>query len=420
MPHVWSVSELTATLRQFLEKTFSLVDLEGEVSGFKRYPSGHAYFTLKDANAQISAVMFQHAFDACASRAAIRDGVRLKVRGRVSVGLRSQYQIVVTRARLLGEGELMQRFLELKAKLTAEGLFEAARKRPLPYLPRRIGLVTSEAGAVVHDMCRVLLRRFPDLEVRLFPAVVQGAGAPASIRAGLDYFNGCSDWRADLIIFGRGGGSFEDLFCFNDEALVRAVAASRIPTVSAVGHETDFTLCDFAADVRAGTPSMAAELAVRELRDLRQNLAKSLASLVSSLRAKYEWYSQRLDGLSGDLGDVLWRRETDVRQSLDGLKGRLEVCFAGLVSACSDKAHRLDKLSDAMTSALRLRAVKVEASLEALQGKLAVLSPFSVLDRGYSLTTDENGHVLTDASTLAPGVMIRTRLKHGELTSKVL
>ncbi len=372
MPHVWSVTELTRALKRTLEATFPVLDLEGEVSGFKRYPSGHAYFTLKDAESQISAVMFAREFDACASSAAIRDGARLKVRGRVTTGLRSQYQLVISRVRPLGEGELMQRYLELKAKLTAEGLFDPARKRPLPFLPRRIALVTSGAGAVVHDMCRVMMRRFPHLEIRIFPAVVQGSTAPASVMSALTYFNTLADWRADLLIIARGGGSFEDLFSFNDESLVRAIAASEIPTISAVGHETDFTLADFAADLRAGTPSMAAELAVPEYATLVRKLDAATSSLAASLRGAYEWFAQRLDNRA-----------------------------------------------DALSSALTMYHFKAEAKLKELETKLILLSPYSVLERGYSLTTDAAGTVIRDAAAVAPGEEIHTRLQLGSLVSVI-
>ena len=370
MPHVWTVSELTRSLRALLEGRYPLIDLEGEVSGAKRYPSGHLYFTLKDADAQLAAVMFKGYLAACAAGNGIRDGVRLKVRGKLSVGGRSQYQLVVQRARLLGEGELMQRYLELKAKLEAEGLFAPARKRPIPFLPHRVGVVTSPAGAVVHDICRVLMRRNPNLEIRIFPATVQGASAPASVMAGLDHFN--TEWKADVIIFGRGGGSYEDLFCFNDEALVRRVAASAVPTIASIGHETDFTLCDFAADLRAGTPSMAAELAVPVRAELVRKVATCAQRLAAALRGKYEWYAQRVDMLGDDLRD-----------------------------------------------ALGMRLVKTEAALRELAAKLALLSPYSVLERGYSLTTDERGAVVRDAAAVAPGTRIHTRLQKGELTSEV-
>ena len=417
MPRVWTVSELTAAVRRTLEGQFPVIDLEGEITGFKRYPSGHAYFTLKDSVSQISAVMFKGAFDACAAQSGFKDGAKLKVRGRVTIGTRSQYQFVVLRARLLGEGELMQRYLELKAKLAAEGLFDPARKRPLPFLPRRIGLVTSPAGAVVHDLCRVLMRRFPALEIRLYPAVVQGASAPLSVLAGLDWFNRAPDgWRADLIIFGRGGGSFEDLYGFNDERLVRAVAASRVPTISAVGHETDFTLCDFAADLRAGTPSMAAELAVPEREKLVRRIDDAQAALVATLRGKYEWYAQKVDGLAGDLPRSLAARTVEAAHRLERAGAKLA---HGATARLVETAHRLERADTALAHRLTEGLTATEHRLATAATRLNLLSPYAVLERGYSLTTDEKGAVLREAAAVAPGAVVRTRLRHGTLTSVV-
>lgn len=417
MPHVWKVSELTRHLRGLLESQYPVIDLEGEVSGVKQYPSGHVYFTLKDAEAQLSAVMFKGYFEACAAKDGIRDGAQLKVRGKLSVGGRSQYQLIVQRARLLGEGELMQRYLELKAKLTGEGLFDSARKRDIPFLPHRIGVVTSPAGAVVHDICRVLMRRCPHLEIRIFPATVQGATAPASVMAGINYFN--SEWPADVIIFGRGGGSYEDLFCFNDETLVRCVAASSVPTISSVGHETDFTLCDFAADLRAGTPSMAAELAVPVYADLAHKVATGGARLVSALRGKYEWYAQRVDVLGDDLKDALTTYSQDLVRQVESLDGRLARIATGLQGRCDLAAARLARLEETLASVLKLRLVETESALKELATKLNLLSPYSVLDRGYSLTTDENGAVIRDSAQVSAGARIHTRLQKGELISEV-
>ena len=371
LPRVWSVGELMAAVKGDLESRFGLIDLEGELSGFKIWPSGHCYFTLKDESAQISAMMFSSDWQRCDARAGIKDGLRVKVRGRVTVSPRSQCQIIVRRLKPVGEGELMQRFLELKAKLESEGLFDPSRKKPLPYLPRRIGIVTSFAGAVVHDICRVLMRRMPAIEMRIHPCKVQGEGAAASIIAGLRYFE--TEWKADLVIFGRGGGSYEDLFCYNDESLVRTVAAMTVPTIAAIGHETDFTLCDFAADLRAGTPSMAAELAVREMDSLVAYLDRARSGLASSLRAKYEWFAQRLDSLSGDLADALDSRVEGFARALELATSRLEL-----------------------------------------------LSPFNVLERGYSITTDENGSAIRDASAIVPGRKIRTRLASGAFESVTL
>ena len=374
-PKPLTVSALTDQLKAALETRFAKIYVEAEISGWRLYPSGHAYFTLKDSGAQIQAVMFASALARCKAASGLKDGAKVVVYGNVSVyPPRGNYQLLVLAAKLVGEGDLMQRYLELKDRLGREGLFDAARKRPLPFLPRRIGLVTSEAGAVVHDMCTVLTRRFPALEIRLFPCQVQGAAAAASVVRGLAYFNDPSlAWRADLLIVARGGGSFEDLFCFNDEALVRAVAASTIPTISAVGHETDFTLCDFAADVRAGTPSMAAELAVPVLSELRQRIAVCGRQLASSLRSRGEFFAQRIDHLSDSL--------------------------AGALSLCRER---------------------LELRLEHAATKMRLLSPYGVLERGYSLTRLEDGTVVRDASALRPGTRLVTRLAKGSVESEVV
>jgi exodeoxyribonuclease VII large subunit len=378
-PKPYSVSSLTAKLKSVLEGGFTRIYVEAEISGWKLYPSGHAYFTLKDSGAQIQAVMFASSLARCRAKAGLRDGAKVVVYGNVSVyAPRGNYQLVVLAAKLAGEGDLMQRYLELKERLGQEGLFDAGRKRPLPAMPRRIAIVTSEAGAVIHDMCTVLTRRFPAVEIRLFPCAVQGAEAPSTIVRGIEYFNAQPDggdgaWTADVLIVARGGGSFEDLFCFNDETLVRAVAASRIPVVSAVGHETDFTLCDFAADVRAGTPSIAAETVVPVLSDLLSRLSVLDMRLAASLRAKGEWFAQRIDHL--------W----------DSLGGALALC-----------RERLEN-----------RFARAET-------KLALLSPYSVLERGYSLTMTEDGAVVKDAASLSPGDRIVTRFSKGETVSEVV
>ena len=378
-PKTYSVSSLTAKLKSVLESGFTRIYVEAEISGWKLYPSGHAYFTLKDSGAQIQAVMFAGSLARCRAKAGLKDGAKVIVYGNVSVyAPRGNYQLVVLAAKLSGEGDLMQRYLELKERLGGEGLFDAARKRPLPFMPRRIAIVTSEAGAVIHDMCTVVSRRFPAVEIRLFPCQVQGADAPPTIVRGIGYFNSLLDggeesWKADVLIIARGGGSFEDLFCFNDESLVRAVAASKIPTVSAVGHETDFTLCDFAADVRAGTPSIAAETVVPVMSEIAVRLAAMDGRLAASLRSKGEWFAQRVDHLADSLG--------------------------GALALCRER--------------LENRFARAET-------KLALLSPYSVLERGYSLTVSEDGAVVKDAATLSPGSRITTRFCRGEAVSEVV
>jgi len=371
---VHTVTSLTNEIAAKL-KTFGPLVLEGEISGWRMYASGHAYFTLKDAGAQMQAVFFASDLSRTLGKIGdvLKDGAKVELFGTVSVyANRGNYQFVARSARLAGVGDLMRQYLELKARLEKEGLFDRSRKRTLPTMPRRIGIVTSESGAVIHDMCTVLTRRFPSLEIRLYPCLVQGDGAAETVIAGVKYFNACTDWRADVVVVARGGGSFEDLFCFNDEALVRAVAASEIPTISAVGHETDYTLCDFAADARAGTPSIAAEMAVPRLDELKARIADLAASLPRALRAKGEYCAQRIDHLS------------------DGLAG-----------------------------ALALFRERLERRLERAMVKLEAYSPYGVLERGYSLTTAEDGSVVKDAASLKAGDVISTRFRTGSARSVV-
>jgi len=394
-PKPFTVTALTAQLKSMLEARFTRIYVEAEISGWRLYPSGHAYFILKDSGAQISAVMFASSLARCRVRAALKDGAKVLAYGNVSVyAPRGNYQLTVLAAKLVGEGDLMQQYLALKSKLVAEGLFASERKRTLPFLPRRIGIVTSEAGAVIHDMCTVLTRRFPALEVRLFPCLVQGAEAPKTIIGGVRYFNACADWRADLLVIARGGGSFEDLFCFNDEELVRTVATSKIPTISAVGHETDYTLCDFAADVRAGTPSIAAEIAVPILSELSAQLSTLGAQLATTLRSRGEFFAQRVDQLS------------------DGLSSSLMIAQA-------NAERRLAHVSPRLGPSLKMSLQRAEHRLATAAAKLKAYSPYDVLNRGYSLTTAADGSVVSDASQLKPGDILQTRFAKGAASSVV-
>lgn len=406
----FTVSSLTGEIAAALEPRFSRIFVDGEISGWRVYPSGHAYFTLKDAGAQISAVMFKSSLDRCRVRGGLKDGAKVLLCGKVTVyGPRGNYQLVVMAAKLEGEGDLMQRYLELKARLEAEGLFAASRKRKLPAMPRKIGIVTSEAGAVIHDMCTVLTRRFPNLEIMLYPSLVQGAEAPKTLIAGLDYFNRT---KPDLVIIARGGGSFEDLFCFNDEALVRAVAACAVPIISAVGHETDFTLCDFAADVRAGTPSIAAEIAVPVKAELVARLATLNSQLSTVLRAKGEWFAQRLDHLSDSLANALSQAQTLAETRLDKALARLAPSVALAVTAASS---RLDRAKARLEPSATLAFARAEAHFAQLRAKLDLLSPYGVLDRGYALVTDAAGAVVRDAAAVQKGDALKVRLAKGEL-----
>lgn len=412
----FTVSSLTAAVKGTIERGWSKIIVEGEISGWKRYSSGHCYFTLKDESAQISAVMYDRYFAQCASRAELKDGVKISVFGNLSVyPQRGQYQLVVLRVKLSGIGELMQKYLELKAKLEKEGLFDTSKKRPLPFAPRRIGLITSDSGAVVHDMCTVLTRRFPALEIRLHPSLVQGSEAPSSLIAGLRYFM-TSQWRADLLIIARGGGSFEDLFCFNDENLVREVASSEIPIISAVGHETDFTLCDFAADKRAGTPSIAAEIAVPLLSELKTSLndlsARSSNALISSL----DIASQRIDRAGVQLSASLFVALSEGARRLERLVPRMA---PSLNMALSSALSSMESSRLKMKNAVALSLSRALSRLENAKACLQAYSPYGVLERGYSITTSSDGSVVRDASSLKNGDVINTRFARGVASSRV-
>ena len=412
----YTVTSITADIKRVLEGGYRRIIVEGEISGWRRYPSGHCYFTLKDDGAQMSAVMFSNSYEACKARDGLKDGAKVAVFGNVTVyPPRGNYQITVLSAKLAGVGELMQRYLELKAKLAAEGLFDASRKRPLPFMPRRIGIVTSEAGAVIHDMCTVMARRFPNVHVRLFPSLVQGDTAPASIVAGIRYFNS-GEWTPDLLIVARGGGSFEDLFCFNDEALVREVAASKVPTVSAVGHETDYTLCDFAADVRAGTPSIAAEISVPVLADIVSRLSDLKVSMASALRSRGDFFAQRVDHLSASLASSTAIAVTNAANKVERAAPRLG---ASLALAVTNAANRIERAGPRFSAALTLRLQGDSSRLEKAEAKLVAYSPYGVLERGYSLTTAADGSVVRDAAVLKTGDAIATRFAHGSVSSVV-
>ena len=420
--HPLTVSRLTLEIKSLLEGRFSNIFIEGEISGFKRYPSGHVYFTLKDEGAQISAVMFKAYFDRCKVRDSLKDGAKVLLYATATIyPQRGNCQLTVKDAKLIGAGDLMQRYLELKDRLGREGLFDSSRKRPLPFLPRRIGIVTSPAGAVVHDMCRVMTRRIPNLEIRIFPAKVQGSDAPASLIAGVKYFSDITltDFKPDVIIVARGGGSFEDLFCFNDEGLVRAIASSPVPVISAVGHETDYSLCDFVADVRAGTPSIAAEIAVPEKKELLKRLNAALSSVTASLRGKYENQSQRIDHLSDRMVHSLWKRADACAYHLQRSGSSLALQFESLRSKCAVYLKTVSACSDSLSASLNFALERKCSRLERSAAKLSVLSPYSVLDRGYSLTTDSSGSVVKSADSLSPGDEIITRLKNGEVRSVV-
>jgi exodeoxyribonuclease VII large subunit len=386
---VYSVTDLTAEIKAVLEDGFSAVWVEGELSNFKHHTSGHMYFTLKDNHAQLRGVMFRGSNRLL--RFQPKDGMAVLVCGSVTVyERRGEYQITVEFMEPKGVGALQLAFEQLKAKLAAEGLFLAARKRPLPRFPRKIGIITSPTGAVIRDMLTIIRRRFPGLAILIHPVQVQGASAAEEIAAALARLGQRRD--LDVLIVARGGGSLEDLWAFNEEVVARAIAASPIPVISAVGHETDVTIADFVADLRAPTPSAAAELVVAQRDELRQRvddlLARALIAMEGGLMAR----RQRLQMLGRHLG-VLSPAVRVRRQ-----------------------AERLQGLQHRLTARWGMGQMLRRERLKALAGKLESLSPLGILGRGYSICfglPDRN--ILKVAADAAVGSEVAVRLHRGQL-----
>jgi exodeoxyribonuclease VII large subunit len=394
---VLSVSQLTMFLKELVETAFPSVWVCGEISNLTRPQSGHCYLTLKDDQAQIKAVIWRTT--AGRLRFEPHDGLDVICRGRVEVyPPRGQYQLVIEEIQPKGMGALELALRQLREKLGKEGLFDPARKRPLPTFPRRIAFVTSPTGAAARDFLQVLSRRWRGASVLIIPARVQGDGAAAEIAAGIAAANRLSgtSLAVDVLVVGRGGGSLEDLWAFNEEIVVRAIAASRLPVVSAVGHEIDVTLADLAADVRALTPSEAAERIVPSADDVQQSLAVRQRRLQVALRRRAAEARQRLDRLASNR---VFRRPFD----------RL------LASS-----RELDAYSTRFARAIRERLLQLRQRTVAIAAHLESLSPLGVLSRGYSLTTRlADGGLIDDTALLSPGDQIRTRFARGETVSRV-
>lgn len=395
---VLSVRELTAKIKLLLDNHPDLreVVVRGELSNFKNHPSGHLYFTIKDEAAALRCVMFRSRREVCfpgGAAALPGNGEVVVVEGYVSVYERDgSYQLYVQRLWRDEQSRLGALYLaleELKARLQAEGLFDPARKRPLPLLPRRVGIVTSPSGAAVRDMIHVIRRRYPNAHIVLFPALVQGDDAPADIARAIRLANACG--ACDVLIVGRGGGSVEDLWAFNSEAVARAIARSAVPVISAVGHETDFTVADLVADVRAPTPSAAAELAVPEKRTLERQLASLVQRLQAGLRRQVARDRVRLEKLASR--PVLARPLTSVYQH----------------------RQRLDELTHRLALAARRRLERARTAEESLRMRLAALDPLAVLGRGYSICLDAGGRLVGGAAAVRPGDRVRVIVRDGAL-----
>lgn len=411
---IYSVAELNRAARFTLENGIGEVWVEGEISRMIRQASGHWYFTLKDEAAAVSCAMFKQ--NNASVIFAPKDGLKVRVLGQASLyEPRGSYQLIVRQMEEAGKGSLQEQFEKLKAKLAAEGLFDAARKKPLPMLPQKIGIVTSPTGAAVRDIINVLTRRFPNLGILLAPVTVQGDGAAASIARAVDYFNTRNN--IDLLIVGRGGGSIEDLWAFNEEIVARAIAASRIPVISAVGHEIDFTISDFVADVRAPTPSAAAELAVPVKTELETRITRLAARLGGSLQNQVHILRERIPGFRQTMVQTLRAGLQQRQQRVDESALRLTHELKNAVAA---QRQRLPQLQQTMTHRLESAVTEQKQNLRRLEVQLRALSPLAVLDRGYSLTETENGAVVRDAGRLKKGDRIKTRFAKGSIRSEVV
>lgn len=479
---IWSVSELTAKIRDLLARPFTDILVQGEISNCRPAASGHCYFTLKDERAQIRCVCFRNQMRMLKFR--LEDGQQVTVRGSVSVyEARGEYQMYVETVEPAGAGALQLAFEQLKKRLEAEGLFSAAHKKPLPALPGRIGLVTSPTGAAVRDVVRILRRRFPGVHLILFPVRVQGEGAAAEIARAVRYFSAAKS--VDVLIVARGGGSLEDLWAFNEEAVARAIFECAIPVISGVGHETDFTIADFVADVRASTPSAAAELVIQTRAELEKHIRDLHGALAGALRYRISEAFRRLHELAARRGfgrprDLLrqrrqradelhlrltrglqaqldrsrkrfttaqhslarfdfHRRIAAIRQHLDALGARSARALGVRLDAARRRftaaqlrvrsADLRGRLAALVLRADRRRGELVRAAEKMLRRKRELLarlavqleerSPARVLDRGYAIATDAGGQILRDAAQVALGDTVRLQLSRGRLISEV-
>lgn len=440
-PQILTVTELTRSVRELLEGEIGTVWVAGEIGNYRKQASGHQYFTLKDDRCQLSCVLFHRPYQR-QKHPALSEGMQVQVRGQLTVyETRGQYQLNVNLVQAAGTGLLAARFEALKQKLEAEGLFAAPRKKALPRLPQIIGLVTSPTGAALRDMLHVLARRAPWVRIVVSPTRVQGAGAHLEIIAALQALSaGGKIPRPDAIIVGRGGGSLEDLWEFNEEALARALAACEIPVVSAVGHEIDFTIADFVADVRAPTPSAAAELVVADLADLQErirrgklDLARPLLDLIRESRhslrlvAGHELFRQPariVQDLQQEIDDLHRGLDLCVQDTLRGLNQSLLTFSAVLrernpAQLAVQKRQQLGSANGLLRRQVR-RAFEIERDRLAHARKiLAVLAPEATLERGFSITQTEDGHLITGPDEVKTGQKLVTRLRGGRIRSTV-
>ncbi len=436
---VYSVSDLNRQVRMLLETQLPLLWIEGEISNFACPRSGHWYLTLKDSNAQVRCAMFKGRN--MRVRFNPQDGQQVLVRARAGLYEgRGEFQLIIEHMEEAGLGALQRQFDQLKAKLQAEGLFDEEHKREIPELPKHIGVITSPTGAAIHDILTVLKRRFPGIPVSIFPSAVQGAEATGQIIRAIELANEVTTEHGDcdVLIVGRGGGSLEDLWCFNEEAVARAIFNSDIPVVSAVGHEVDFTIADFVADIRAPTPSAAAELLSPDQWDLRSQFQGFAILLEQALERRLQGLAQKLDYLSSrlrhpreqlqmhrdKLGHLQHRLQQTIQQRLQTHQQQLT-----LVALKQQQYHpaqklvlyhdKLNQLSDGLTRNIKRSLQQKQQQFEQQGALLNSVSPLQTLQRGYSITRSEKGEVLTQSAAVKPGERIESELKDGKVVSVV-
>ncbi len=393
-PSALTVTELNQYVKDLIDLNPPLTDIyiKGEISNFKAHSAGHLYFTLKDEQSALKCVMFRSSAYSLAFRP--ENGMKVTAHGRISAFVRDgAYQLYCDAMEPDGVGSLYIAFEQLKKKLEAEGLFAESRKMPLPKIPSRVGVVTSPTGAAVRDIINVCKRRFPYASVIVYPALVQGDGAAASITSGIEYFNRGN--RCDVLIVGRGGGSIEDLWAFNSETVARAVAASRIPVISAVGHETDFTICDFVADRRAPTPSAAAEIAVPDILELKQKFNNIISRESVVLKKRFEYLREHL------------RRVENSRPLISPM------------NTVEDKRMGLASLSDRLENAQKNIIERKKVILSGTSAALNALNPLAVLSRGYSAVFDGEGRVIKSVNDVHKGETIALKLSDGTISATV-
>jgi len=435
-PYIYTVSQLTQEIKDLLEGYFLDIWVEGEVSNVRIPPSGHIYFTLKDQESQMRAIIFKQ--QARSLRFIPEDGLHIVCRGRISLyEPRGEYQLILQYMEPKGVGALQIAFEQLKNRLEAEGLFDSERKRSLPLVPRRIGIVTSPSGAAIRDMLQIIQRRFPNVEILICPVRVQGVESPLEIAQAIRDLNAFGD--IEVIIVGRGGGSLEDLWAFNDERVARAIYESRIPIISAVGHEMDFTIADFVADMRAPTPSAAAELVVREKAELLRLIQSLNLRMMGCMRQYLEFFSGRIDQAGRGLIDPRKRMER-VWERLNELSRRLSAGAYQLVIGSQNRTNslkekllyrnphekaegyglRVSQLTKELSGAIQQIMGGRENQVKQLVSNLDNLSPLAILKRGYSITRKyPSDKIVKDALAVVRGEKVRVKLYRGEILCEV-